>query len=76
MRKMHLISKLEFITTRIYKLFKAQEVNKRVLVNLKEILNLKRTKKRIILQMMRLKKKLKKIKIFCKIQKSKKKVRI
>jgi len=73
---MHLISKLEFITTRIYKLFKAQEVNKRVLLNLKEILNLKRTKKRIILQMMRLKKKLKKIKKFCKIQKSKKKVRI
>ena len=76
MRKMPLISKLEFITTRIYKLFKAQEVNKKVLVNLKEILNLKRTKKRIILQMMRLKKKLKKIKKFCKIQKSKKKVRI
>jgi len=76
MKKMPLISKLEFITTRIYKLFKAQEINKRVLVNLKEILNLKRTKKRIILQMMKLKKKLNKIKIFCKIQKSKKKVRI
>jgi hypothetical protein len=76
MKKMHQISKLEFITTRICNLFRAQEVNKRVLVNFKEILNLKRTKKRIILQMMRLKNKLNKIKIFCKIQKSKKKVRI